>query len=206
MVVSLPKWAARPPGPARPQCSPRLRRPMKRQNSVQFEQAFRCRTPDSILAICPILTVPRGGCPPMDDLDRRLIALLRARRARHGRRARQGARRGARHGAEPHGPPRGGRHDRGLHGAAAGPHVEEQRIRALMTIAVEGNRIEAVIAALRGDPAVAALHTHQRPLGHRGRAARRQPRDVRPGARAGSASSTASRSTETSLLLSTFKL
>jgi DNA-binding Lrp family transcriptional regulator len=39
------------------------------------------------------------------------------------------------------------------------PHVEEQRIRALMTVAVEGNRTEAVIKALRGEPAVGALHT-----------------------------------------------
>jgi DNA-binding Lrp family transcriptional regulator len=39
------------------------------------------------------------------------------------------------------------------------PQVEEQRIRALMTVAVEGNRTEAVIRSLRGDPAVAALHT-----------------------------------------------
>jgi len=39
------------------------------------------------------------------------------------------------------------------------PQVEEHRIRALMTIAVEGNHIEAVIASLRGDPAVGALHS-----------------------------------------------
>lgn len=39
------------------------------------------------------------------------------------------------------------------------PQVEEHRIRALMTIAVEGNRIDAVIASLRGDPAVGALHS-----------------------------------------------
>jgi DNA-binding Lrp family transcriptional regulator len=39
------------------------------------------------------------------------------------------------------------------------PQVEEQRIRALMTVAVEGNRIESVIAALKGDPAVGALHS-----------------------------------------------
>jgi DNA-binding Lrp family transcriptional regulator len=39
------------------------------------------------------------------------------------------------------------------------PHVEEQHIRALMTVAVEGNRTEAVIRSLRGDPAVSALHT-----------------------------------------------
>jgi len=39
------------------------------------------------------------------------------------------------------------------------PQVEEHNIRALMAIAVEGNRIDAVIAALRGDPAVGALHS-----------------------------------------------
>lgn len=39
------------------------------------------------------------------------------------------------------------------------PQVEEHHIRALMTIAVEGNRIDVVIAALRGDPAVGALHS-----------------------------------------------
>jgi DNA-binding Lrp family transcriptional regulator len=39
------------------------------------------------------------------------------------------------------------------------PQVEEHRIRALMTVAVEGNRSEAVIKALRGDPAVGALHS-----------------------------------------------
>jgi DNA-binding Lrp family transcriptional regulator len=39
------------------------------------------------------------------------------------------------------------------------PQVEEQRIRALMTVAVEGNRTEAVLKALRGDPAVGALYS-----------------------------------------------
>jgi DNA-binding Lrp family transcriptional regulator len=39
------------------------------------------------------------------------------------------------------------------------PQVEEQGIRALMTVAVEGNRSEAVLRALRGDPAVSALHS-----------------------------------------------
>jgi DNA-binding Lrp family transcriptional regulator len=39
------------------------------------------------------------------------------------------------------------------------PQVEEQRIRALMTVAVEGNRAEAVLKALRGDPAVGALYS-----------------------------------------------
>jgi DNA-binding Lrp family transcriptional regulator len=39
------------------------------------------------------------------------------------------------------------------------PDVEEHRIRALTTVAVEGNRVDAVIKALRGDPAVTALHS-----------------------------------------------
>lgn len=39
------------------------------------------------------------------------------------------------------------------------PHVEEQRIRALTTIAVEGNKTEAVLKALRGEPAVASLYS-----------------------------------------------
>jgi DNA-binding Lrp family transcriptional regulator len=39
------------------------------------------------------------------------------------------------------------------------PDVAEQRMRAFMTIAVEGNQVDAVIKSLRGDPAVAALHS-----------------------------------------------
>ena len=39
------------------------------------------------------------------------------------------------------------------------PQVEEQRIRAWMTVAVEGNRTQKVLNALRGDPAVGAIHT-----------------------------------------------
>jgi DNA-binding Lrp family transcriptional regulator len=37
--------------------------------------------------------------------------------------------------------------------------ADDQRIRALMTVAVEGNRTDDVLKALRGDPAVCALHT-----------------------------------------------
>ena len=59
---------------------------------------------------------------------------------------------------------------------------EAHRIRALTTIAVEGNRGDEVLRALRGDPAVRAAH-HERPLGHRRRTARRQARGVRPRAR-----------------------
>ena len=39
------------------------------------------------------------------------------------------------------------------------PDVEEQRMRALMTVAVEGNQQDAVIKALRGEPAVTALYS-----------------------------------------------
>jgi DNA-binding Lrp family transcriptional regulator len=39
------------------------------------------------------------------------------------------------------------------------PQVEEHHIRALMTVAVEGNSSEAVLRGLRGDPAVTALHS-----------------------------------------------
>jgi DNA-binding Lrp family transcriptional regulator len=85
------------------------------------------------------------------------------------------------------------------------PQVEEHRIRALMTIAVEGNRIDAVIASLRGDPAVGALHSTN------GRW------DIVAELRADSLASfdqvlgrirqlDGIASTETSLLLSTFKL
>lgn len=39
------------------------------------------------------------------------------------------------------------------------PRAEGHRIRALTTVAVEGNRSEQVLKALAGDPAVEALHT-----------------------------------------------
>ena len=39
------------------------------------------------------------------------------------------------------------------------PEAEGHRIRALMTIAVEGNRAGAVLRALRGDPAVETVHS-----------------------------------------------
>jgi DNA-binding Lrp family transcriptional regulator len=39
------------------------------------------------------------------------------------------------------------------------PDVEEQRIRAFMTVAVEGNQVDAVMAALRGEPAVSSLYS-----------------------------------------------
>lgn len=39
------------------------------------------------------------------------------------------------------------------------PQVQAHRIRAWTMIAVEGNRTEQVLRALRGDPAVVELHT-----------------------------------------------
>ena len=39
------------------------------------------------------------------------------------------------------------------------PDVEEQRIHAFMTVAVEGNQLDAVIKALRGEPAVTSLYS-----------------------------------------------
>jgi DNA-binding Lrp family transcriptional regulator len=39
------------------------------------------------------------------------------------------------------------------------PDVEEHRIRAFMTVAVEGTQLDAVMKSLRGEPAVAALYS-----------------------------------------------
>lgn len=38
------------------------------------------------------------------------------------------------------------------------PQVEVARVRAVMTVAVEGNQADEVLSALRGNPHVAALH------------------------------------------------
>jgi DNA-binding Lrp family transcriptional regulator len=94
----------------------------------------------------------------MDSLDRRLLALLR-----------ENARASIASLAKSLGVARGTVQNRLARlerdGTVVGysvrlkPQVEEHRIRALMTIAVEGNRIDAVISALRGDPAVGALHS-----------------------------------------------
>ena len=39
------------------------------------------------------------------------------------------------------------------------PDTGVERMRAFMTVAVEGNKVDGVIRALRGEPAVAALHS-----------------------------------------------
>jgi DNA-binding Lrp family transcriptional regulator len=94
----------------------------------------------------------------MDDTDRRLIGLLRAN-ARESVASLAKALKVARGTVQN----RMSRLERD--GTIVGytvrlkPEFEEHRIAALMTIAVEGNRAEAVLRVLRGDPAVEALHT-----------------------------------------------
>lgn len=94
----------------------------------------------------------------MDDLDRKLIGLLR-----------ENARRPTAELAKMLQVARGTVQNRlaklERDGTIAGytirlrPTVDEQRIVALMTIAVEGNRSEPVSRTLRGDPAIVALYT-----------------------------------------------
>ncbi len=94
----------------------------------------------------------------MDDLDRQLIALLRA-----DARATVASIAKALHVARGTVQNRIAKLERD--GTIAGytvrlkPQVDEHRIAALMSIAVEGNRAESVLRTLRGDPAVEALHT-----------------------------------------------
>lgn len=94
----------------------------------------------------------------MDDLDRRLIGLLR-----------DNARTSAASLAKTLKVARGTVQNRlaklEREGTIAGytvrlrPKVDEQRIVALMTIAVEGNRLETVLRTLRGDPSIVTLYT-----------------------------------------------
>jgi len=94
----------------------------------------------------------------MDDIDRQLIGLLR-----------NDARASVASLAKTLGVSRGTVQNRMARLAANGtvvgytvrlkPNVEEQRIRAFMTGAVEGNQLDAVIKALRGEPAVTALYS-----------------------------------------------
>jgi DNA-binding Lrp family transcriptional regulator len=94
----------------------------------------------------------------MDDTDRRLIGLLR-----------NDARASVASLAKALGVARGTVQNRmsrlGKNGTIVGytvrlkPDVEEQRMRAFMTVSVEGNQVDSVLKALRGDPSVAALHS-----------------------------------------------
>ncbi|HVH83465.1 MAG TPA: Lrp/AsnC family transcriptional regulator, partial [Steroidobacteraceae bacterium] len=89
----------------------------------------------------------------MDDIDRQLIALLR-----------NDARASVASLAKALGVARGTVQNRMARLTANGtivgytvrlkPDVEEQRMRAFMTVAVEGTQVDAVIRALRGEPAV----------------------------------------------------
>jgi DNA-binding Lrp family transcriptional regulator len=94
----------------------------------------------------------------MDDTDRRLIGLLRG-----------DARASVASFAKALGVARGTVQNRMSRLAADGtivgytvrlkPDVEEQRMRAFMTVSVEGTQVDAVLKSLRGDPSVAALHS-----------------------------------------------
>jgi len=94
----------------------------------------------------------------VDDTDRRLISLLR-----------NDARASVASLAKALGVSRGTVQNRMARLSASGtivgytvrlkPDVEEQRMRAFMTVAVEGTQVDAVIKALRGEPAVAALYS-----------------------------------------------
>jgi DNA-binding Lrp family transcriptional regulator len=94
----------------------------------------------------------------VDDIDRQLIGLLR-----------NDARASVASLAKALGVSRGTVQNRMARLAANGtivgytvrlkPTVEEPRIHAFMTVAVEGTQVEAVIKALRGEPAVTALYS-----------------------------------------------
>jgi DNA-binding Lrp family transcriptional regulator len=94
----------------------------------------------------------------MDDTDRQLIGLLRSN-----------ARASVASLAKALGVSRGTVQNRMARLSAAGtvvgytvrlkPDIEEQRMRAFMTVSVEGNQVDGVIRAMRGEPAVAALYS-----------------------------------------------
>jgi DNA-binding Lrp family transcriptional regulator len=94
----------------------------------------------------------------MDDTDRKLIGLLR-----------NDARASVASLAKALGVARGTVQNRMSRLAADGtivgytvrlkPDVEEPRMRAFMTVSVEGNQVDAVLKSLRGEPSVAALHS-----------------------------------------------
>jgi DNA-binding Lrp family transcriptional regulator len=94
----------------------------------------------------------------LDELDRQLIALLRAD-SRKPAAALAAALKVSRGTVQ-------NRIDRLVRsGAIQGftiatrPDVDAQRVRAVMTIAIEGERSGAVVRALKGFPEVAAIHT-----------------------------------------------
>ncbi|MGO9038624.1 MAG: Lrp/AsnC family transcriptional regulator [Steroidobacteraceae bacterium] len=110
------------------------------------------------MTFCAAYPAALRGEPAVDNTDRQLLALLR-----------DNARMPVAAMAKALGVARGTVQNRlaslEADGVIAGYTVrlkreaEDQRIRALMTVAVEGNRTDEVLKALRGDPAVCALHT-----------------------------------------------
>jgi DNA-binding Lrp family transcriptional regulator len=104
------------------------------------------------------LIMQKRAMHPMDDLDHRLLALLRGE-----------ARASVASLAKKLGVARGTVQNRMARlesdGTIVGytvrlkPDAQEHQIRALMTIAVEGNQVDAVVKALRGEPDVASLHS-----------------------------------------------
>ncbi len=94
----------------------------------------------------------------MDDLDRKLLSLLR-----------ENARAAVASLAKKLGVARGTIQNRlsrlEKDGVIVGytvrlkPQVESDKIRAIMTVAVEGNFTQSVLRELRGEPAVAAVHS-----------------------------------------------
>lgn len=117
--------------------------------------------PGDLLESFPRTPAPElceSGKTAMDDLDHRLIALLRG-----------DARSSVASLAKKLGVARGTVQNRMARLEADGtitgytvrlkPDIQDQQIRALMTIAVEGNQVDAVVKALRGEPSVASLHS-----------------------------------------------
>ncbi len=110
------------------------------------------------MTFCAAYPAALRGEPAVDNTDRQLLALLR-----------DNARMPVAAMAKALGVARGTVQNRlaslEADGVIAGYTVrlkreaDDQRIRALMTVAVEGNRTDEVLKALRGDPAVCALHT-----------------------------------------------
>lgn len=94
----------------------------------------------------------------LDDLDRRLVALLRADSRRPAAALAQALKvsRGTVQNRIERLLARGD--IRGFTIATA-PEMEANRVRAVMTIAIEGERSAAVVRALKGFPQVARVHT-----------------------------------------------
>lgn len=95
----------------------------------------------------------------MDDLDRRLLALLRAN-SRESVAALAGRLKVSR-GTVQNRIEKMTRDDGVIQGFTVKirPEVEAQRVRAIMCIAIEGERTSAVVKALRGFPEVDKVHT-----------------------------------------------